>query len=104
MKLLFVASRFPYPPFNGDQVRAYHHLRVLSRRHEIVLLAPEPTEHPEACLDAIAPFCTHVEIVPASRWRSLARLARAPIEQLPLQTLVFYDPEVGRRARELVRE
>lgn len=104
MKILFVASRFPYPPFNGDQVRGYHHLRVLSRRHEIVLLAPEPTEHPEACLEAIAPFCAHIEIVPASRWRSLARLARAPIEHLPLQTLVFYDPEVGRRARELARD
>lgn len=104
MKLLFVASRFPYPPFNGDQVRAYHHLRVLSRRHEIVLLAPEPAEHPDACLEAIAPFCTHVEIVPISRWRSIARLAGAPLQRLPLQTLVFYDPEIGRRARALARD
>lgn len=104
MKILFVASRFPFPPFNGDQVRAYHHLRVLSRRHEIVLLAPEPAEHREECVEAIAPFCTHVEIVPASRWRSIARLARAPFQRVPLQTLVFYDPEFGRRARALARE
>ena len=93
MKILFVASRFPYPPFNGDQVRAYHHLRVLSRQHEIVLVAPEPAEHPESCLEAIAPFCAHVEVVPMSRLTSVARLARAPFERLPLQTLVFYDPE-----------
>ncbi len=104
MKILFVASRFPYPPFNGDQVRGYHHLRVLSRRHEIVLLAPEPAERPDACLAAVAPFCAHVEVVPASRWRSIARLARAPFEQIPLQTLVFYDPVFGERARSLARE
>ncbi|HKH93429.1 MAG TPA: glycosyltransferase family 4 protein [Gemmatimonadaceae bacterium] len=103
MKLLFVASRFPYPPFNGDQVRAYHHLRVLSRRHEIVLVAPEPTEHPAACLEAIAPFCAHVEVVPTSRVKAIARLARAPFERLPLQTLVFYEPEIGRRAAALAR-
>lgn len=103
MKILFVASRFPYPPFNGDQVRAYHHLRVLSRQHEIVLVAPEPAEHPESCLEAIAPFCAHVEVVPMSRLTSVARLARAPFERLPLQTLVFYDPEIGRRAAALAR-
>src|SRR5215207_5161645 len=98
MKLLFVASRFPYPPFNGDQVRAYHHLRVLSRRHEILLVAPEPAEHPDACLEAIAPFCAHVEAVPAARIGGVARLARAPFERLPLQTLMFYDPVLGQRA------
>jgi len=103
MKLLFVASRFPYPPFNGDQVRAYHHLRVLSRRHEIVLLAPEPTEDPRASLEAIAPFCAHVELVRTSRMTAIGRLARAPFQRLPLQTLVFYDPEIGRRASELAR-
>jgi sugar transferase (PEP-CTERM/EpsH1 system associated) len=104
MKLLFVASRFPYPPFNGDQVRAYHHLRVLSRRHAIVLLAPEPVGQPDECLEAITPFCAHVEVVPVSRWRSLARLARAPFQGLPLQTLVFYEPEIGRRAHALARD
>ena len=104
MKLLFVASRFPYPPFNGDQVRAYHHLRVLSRRHTIVLLAPEPPGDRRRCLEAIAPYCAHVDIVPSSRWRSLTRLAHAPLDRLPLQTLVFYDPEIGRRARTLARD
>jgi sugar transferase (PEP-CTERM/EpsH1 system associated) len=104
MKLLFVASRFPYPPFNGDQVRAYHHLRVLSRRHEIVLVAPEPTEHPAACLEAVAPLCAHVEVIPTSRARGIARLARAPFERVPLQTLVFYEPEMGRRVAALARE
>jgi polysaccharide biosynthesis protein PslH len=103
MKLLFVASRFPYPPFNGDQVRAYHHLRVLSRRHEIVLLAPEPAEDPEASLAAIAPFCVHFELVATSRVKAIGRLARAPLHRLPLQTLVFYDPAIGRRASELAR-
>src|SRR5258708_6517615 len=103
MKILFVASRFPYPPFNGDQVRAYHHLRVLSRQHEIVLIAPEPAEHPDACLEAIAPFCAHVEVVPTSKLTRVARLARAPFGRLPLQTLMFCDPEIGRRAAALAR-
>src|SRR5215208_2607779 len=103
MKLLFVASRFPYPPLNGDQVRAYHHLRLLSRRHEIVLLAPEPVEDRTASLEAITPFCAHLESVKTSRLKGIGRLARAPLGHLPLQTLVFYDPEIGRRAAALAR-
>lgn len=102
MRLLFIASRFPYPPFNGDQVRGYHHLRVLSRRHSIVLLAPVPSEHPDACLEAVAPFCEHVELIDTPRWRGIARMARGSTGSLPLQTLLFHDPLVGARARALM--
>ena len=49
MNVLFLATRFPVPPWRGDQLRAYHHLRVLARRHRLTLAAlvyrpPSPEE------------------------------------------------------------
>ena len=38
MRVLFVASRFPWPLRRGDQLRAWHQLRELGRRHSIRLV------------------------------------------------------------------
>ena len=76
MRVLFVASRFPYPPIQGDRVRAYHHLRLLSRRHQVVLLTPEPEENRENNLNAIRPFCRQIEVVPTASLRRLWRLGQ----------------------------
>ncbi|NPA26081.1 MAG: sugar transferase, partial [Chloroflexi bacterium] len=42
MRILFVASRFPYPPIQGDRVRSYYLLPHLRARHEITLVTPVP--------------------------------------------------------------
>ena len=44
VKVLFVTTRCPVPPWRGDQLRAYHHLRLLAPRHEIT-----------CCILAVAP-------------------------------------------------
>ena len=38
MRILFVTGRFPYPPHRGDQLRAFHQVRVLARRHRVTLV------------------------------------------------------------------
>jgi sugar transferase (PEP-CTERM/EpsH1 system associated) len=104
VNILFVLPRFPYPPLQGDRLRGYHHLRVLSRRHRITLVTPEPGARRQEALDAIRPFCQQVELVPAARWRSVLRLARAPWSSLPLQTLFFFDPLFRRKVAQLLRD
>lgn len=103
MRILFAASRFPHPLFQGDRVRGYHQLRLLSRRHSIVLLVPAP-EWDDKSLRAIRPFCERIEVVPASFWRRVCRLGRAPFTALPLQTIYFYDPCFRQRMQALLQE
>jgi sugar transferase (PEP-CTERM/EpsH1 system associated) len=100
LRILFVAARFPYPPLNGDQVRAYHQLRTLSARHQITLLSPEPLSDDN--VRTVRAFCEHIETVRTSRWRSLGRLAKGPFTSLPLQTLLFFDSAFAARANELI--
>src|SRR5262249_25738143 len=48
VKVLVLVTRFPVPPWRGDQVRAFHHLRLLAPRHAItccaLVLRPPPPE------------------------------------------------------------
>ena len=102
MKILFIASRFPYPPLQGDRVRAYNQLRILSERHQITLVAP-PEKEAEQNLAAIKPFCHHVELVTPKLWRQLLQMGRAPFTNIPLQTLYCLDPELPAKLNFLVQ-
>lgn len=65
MKALLVTSRFPYPPFTGDRVRAMAWIEALSGVCDLTLVAPRGR------LDAVPPGC---RVVTAER--SLSQLAR----------------------------
>jgi sugar transferase (PEP-CTERM/EpsH1 system associated) len=100
VRVLFLVTRFPVPPWRGDQVRAYHHLRVLAARHQItcgalVLRPPPPAARVE--LEALG---VGVEVVRLGLGGALPSLARAVLgDPRPLQALLF----ARRRARARLR-
>lgn len=84
MRILFVTARHPFPPFRGDQARAWHQVRVLSRRHEVTLFACERPA-PEARVPEGVRVVT-AGIGPMSR---AAGVARHVFSDLPLQAALF---------------
>ena len=94
MKILFVVSRFLYPPIQGDRVRGYNQIRILSRRHRIVLVTPPPSKNLQSSLNALRPFCENIEVVNSPSLNRFLRMWRIPFTELPLQTLYFFDPKV----------
>ena len=99
MDILFIASRLPYPPLQGDRRRAYHQLRWLSRRHRVTLVAPVWHRAEAAGAAELAPFCAHVELVPLSAWRGAWRAGWGTPTGLPWQTLYYGDPALSERVR-----
>jgi glycosyltransferase involved in cell wall biosynthesis len=102
MKILYVTSRYPWPPRRGDQMRALQVLDFLSGEHEVTLLAPAfpatAPNHPPP--PAGLPY--RVELYqPEGGLAFLSGMARALFKGLPLQTGLFYQPDLGRRLREL---
>jgi glycosyltransferase involved in cell wall biosynthesis len=99
MKILYVTSRYPWPARRGDQMRALQVLDFLAAEHEVTLLAPAPglgVAPPPAGL----PY--QVELFqPEGGLVVLAGMARALVKGLPLQTGLFYQPDLGRRLRKL---
>lgn len=104
MRILFVASRFPYPPSHGDRVRAFHHIRLLSRRHTVVLIVPALEELSEEAIASVERYCERIELVPVSKWKRFVRLASGLSSGLPLQTLYFFDPSVKKRVKLLLEK
>ena len=95
LKVLALLTRLPIPPWRGDQVRAYHHLRLLARRHEItvcalVLARPTPDD-----VAAVRAFGMRVDVVPLGLAPAAVALAAGLLDATPLQVHLF------RRARAL---
>jgi hypothetical protein len=104
LRLLFVASRFPSPPRYGDQVRGFHHLRLLARQHKIVLLSPPPdSSQAAAALKAVEPFCEQICLLSVPVWRRFLHLVKIPCTSIPFQTLYLYDDCFRAKAQELLR-
>jgi glycosyltransferase involved in cell wall biosynthesis len=99
LKILLATSRYPWPPRRGDQIRAVQMLHYLSARHEVTLLAPAPGP---GQLPPPADSRFRVEAYRLHRGPSfLSGFVRALLKNLPLQSGLFYQPDLGRRLREL---
>jgi sugar transferase (PEP-CTERM/EpsH1 system associated) len=99
VRVLFLVTRLPIPPWRGDQVRAFHHLRLLARRHAITCAAIVLRPPPPADVAALAALGVRVEVVPLGLAGAAPALARAVLgDPRPLQVLLF----TRRRARAAV--
>ena len=87
MRILFLASRFPRPPFKGDQSRAFHQLRLLNASHDVTFVTFAERDTSSAELDTVRSICKRLIVIARSRL-ARANLLRAPFTRLPLQTLL----------------
>lgn len=90
MRILFTTARFPYPPLRGDQVRAYHQLRILGRRHAVTLLSATREKIAPDALRHVEDFCTQVIVEPLTTVRALRGLGRLVVgDPRPVQTQLY---------------
>ena len=99
VKILLVTSRYPWPPRRGDQIRAVQQLDFLAGEHDVTLLTPEPApDQPPPPADVPYEVITYRQ----HRGPSFAvGFGRALVRNLPLQSGLFYQPDLGRKLREL---
>lgn len=64
MRILFLATWFPYPPDNGSKLRAYYLLRGLAERHQVTLLSfAFATAQPNAPGE-LRDWCREIRVAP----------------------------------------
>ncbi len=96
MKVVFLVTRFPAPPWRGDQVRAYHHLRLLAPRHDITCVALVARPPAPAARAEVEGMGVRVRIVRLGPVGAVASLARGLVgDGRPFQVLLY----ARRRAR-----
>src|SRR5687768_293464 len=104
VRILFLTGRFPYPPHRGDQLRAFHQLEILGRRHRVTLATfagPPPTAEER---EAVARFCDRIVEVPLGPAAMGRNLLRRGLSALPLQAALYDDPAMARALRALAAD
>jgi len=89
LKVLALVTRLPVPPWRGDQVRAYHHLRLLARRHEVTVCALVLGAVDPAHVAAVRALGLRLEVVPLGLATAPLALARGLADARPLQVLLY---------------
>jgi sugar transferase (PEP-CTERM/EpsH1 system associated) len=103
VKVLFLVTRFPLPPWRGDQMRAYHHCRLLAGRHQITCLALTLRPPPAEARAAFEALGVRLEVVRLGLAGALPALARVGLgDPRPLQVLLYDRAAARRRVRALL--
>ncbi|HLG02841.1 MAG TPA: hypothetical protein VI731_04560, partial [Bacteroidia bacterium] len=104
MKILCITSRVPWPLEKGDKLRAYHQLRHLGNRHEVILCAINDTEiHPDA-LEELKKFCSEIHVFPLSKAAVAVNLTKGLFSGLPFQVAYFTNGRARRRIDAVIRK
>jgi polysaccharide biosynthesis protein PslH len=94
MKLFVLLSRVPYPLEKGDKLRAFNHIRCLSKYHEIHLFCLNDTHlHPEA-EKKLSEYCKSVTIAKLTKSNSYSGVFNALHSGLPFQLGYFYNKKI----------
>ena len=104
MKIFVLLPRIPYPLEKGDKLRAYHQIKQLSKRNEIVLCALNDNAkvNEQEAFQALQPYCASINFIKISKVRILFGLLSAFLKGLPMQCGYFYNRKAARKVNELI--
>jgi polysaccharide biosynthesis protein PslH len=90
MKILYLTSRIPYPPHQGDKLRNWHFLQYLSKNHEVHLISFFSHDVERQYESNLNRVCTSVTLVKLSLLRSLLNCFIAVFRRIPFQ-VAYYE-------------
>ncbi|WP_026464144.1 glycosyltransferase [Adhaeribacter aquaticus] len=104
MKILFLTSRVPYELDKGDKLRAFHHIKHLSQRHEIILFSLSDEPIPAEAKSALEVYCVEVVFYPIAHNKALNGMAVALPGNLPMQAAYYYNKGAQQKLDKLVKQ
>jgi len=106
MRIFVLLSRIPYPLEKGDKLRAFHQVKVLSEKHEIILCAlnPLPKIDKQKAFEQLQPFCRSINFIDLPASGRAANILKAYFSGLPLQSGYFFSRRANRKIKALIAE
>lgn len=102
MRIVVIASRFPYPIITGDRLRLYHQIKYLSQFHDIHLIAISKDAISELDQSPIKAFCEEVHIFQLPKSKRYVNVLAKGIGKLPFQVSYFYNNEIDKGIKRLI--
>lgn len=104
MKILFVANRFPYPPFRGDKLKIWNLARRLSRDHELHLITFLENPEDARYTPELETVFRQIHLVALPRWRSALSCLSALPGAMPIQVAYFKSAAFRKRLNTVLEE
>ena len=102
MKLFFLLPRFPYPTEKGDKLRAFHHIKQLSRHHEIILCAMNDGTINKDAIPVMRKYTTAIHIIRLGKMTIVWNIIKVLFTGKPLQVGYFYNAVAARKIRQII--
>lgn len=102
MKVFFLLPRVPYPTEKGDKLRAYNHLKQLSKNHEVILCALNDDVLHEDAMKVLSQYAKSVYILPISKSSIFINLLKTVFTDKPFQVGYFYNKETAKKIQSII--
>lgn len=104
MKILVLLSRVPYPLEKGDKLRAFHQIKRLAERHEIVLCCLNDGRLHREAVEKLRPYCCEIKIIPLSKIMIFLNIVAGVFSPRPFQVSYFYHKKAQKIIDRLVEK
>lgn len=103
MRVIFLATWFPYPPNNGSKLRVYYLLRALAEKHDVDLVAFDFNNSETTAAGEPYAALAHVEKIPVDPFAAVKKtdlLSILSFRPLTTRTIPAMRRAVGERLQE----
>ncbi|MFK7948190.1 MAG: glycosyltransferase [Saprospiraceae bacterium] len=103
-KLMVLTARFPYPLEKGDKLRVFNHIKVLSKKFEIVLISlSDKSIHPSD-YEEVKQYCSRIYTFHRSKLMIAKNILLAFKNGLPFQIGYFFDKGIQSEIHKIVKK
>ena len=102
MKILMLTTRFPFPLSQGDRLRSYHQMALLSKTHQITLVSSIEADCDPDGIARVGQFCVSMALFPITQQRRIQNIGRVSTYDFPFQIPQWFSQEIQRRVQELL--
>ena len=102
MKVLVLLSRIPWPLEKGDKLRAFHHIKVISQQHQIILVCLTDSTPNSNAIDHLSPYCEEIHFIKLSKLGIVWNLATSIFNDKPFQVNYFYQRTAQNKVNQII--
>lgn len=99
---MFLANRFPYPPFRGDKLKIFNLVSRLHEKHELYLITFTQSKSELEYLPEIRPFFKEIITVHQSKVKSVWECVKAIPQSMPFQLAYFRNNQMHKALEEFL--
>ena len=104
MKVLTLLSRIPWPLEKGDKLRAYHHLKIIAKEHQVILVClTDSKPHPKA-IENLSEFCHEIHFIKLTKLGIMWNLATSIFNDKPFQVNYFYQNKAQKKVDKIIEQ